>query len=336
MNKKTFIPASYRPKVKGQELLTDAIPGGVLEVSLGDFKNKTKISSIVCIYVGDDDSQTKVIKKYHTESNVIFLTYDQLGDTWNFVFFKKELIFLVNHILVRPIGIYFRPYCPMPSHPKFELCDNLLKAVDSWNGLKIGANSEHFHNSSKGYQLFNTILKCTNGNNKFKIPKTYFVKGINSYRKIEDIMNHLVVKSASGIRSEVATVDKFSCWDLKNISNQPVLFQEKCLGPDIRAHWMEDNCWQVIIEEKRGSIDFRYASWKSPFKKYGTDLDITDFCKKLAKKENLKLIGVDFIKCNNTYYCLESNPNPGWAGFHRHSGCEIDLVKSLLEKIGGT
>lgn len=329
--KRTFIPPEFRPKVKGEHLTSPLLSTKPLAK-----KKRRKKKAIICVHVADDSSQSKAISSHFPKDDIVFLVYDELGITWNFVFLNNNLSFFTDEWEIEPIGIYNRPYCPDAKHPQYHLCDHFMRALENWNGKKIGATSSHFQNSAKGYQLTTTIREAIKATDPkyFRVPTSYYIKGQKSFKKLLKMHSKgLIVKSGSGIRSEVATNEIFAQWELKHIDHLPTLFQEKCLGPDIRVHWTSSGCWQGILHEKNGSIDYRYAKNRKAFERMPFDSKIDAFCKTLATIEKLGLIGVDFIQAAGKFICLESNPNPGWAGFHRTAGDEPELVQKLIHQL---
>lgn len=336
--KSTFISKKYRPNVKG-EFLAPSQPDASISLKLTPtLTDKKREKAIICLHVKDDGSQTNVLKSQAHEANVVFLAYDDLGITWNFSFYKDILEFYLGDKILEPIGIYNRSYCPEVTHDKFHLFHHLLHVLTCWNGSKIGAGMTHTRNSSKGYQSISTIRQAIHEdeNKCFKIPKSYYIKGRQQYLNLIAKNQSLIVKSGSGIRSKVVTFETFKNWNINHVNHLPCLFQETCYGYDIRVHWMEEDCWSVIVYEKIDSIDYRYAKKRGPFEKYEDQAELQSFCKKLATIESLRLIGVDFIKINTNYYCLECNPNPGWAGFHRFCGDEPVIAKKMICKLSKT
>ncbi len=333
-NKQTFIPSDYRPKVKGEKILVTQPP-----VPLNLKNKKKKVSAIVCIHVKEDCSQAKVIQKYNRGKKIVFLHYDDLGITWNFSFYKNVLKFYTQKEEILPKGIYNRPHSPPSTDPRFQLFSNFLSILDShWKGQFIGPMSANFHNSSKPYQLTTTVRQTINhsGGQSIDFPRSFFIKGDESFclNFLQNSQN-LIVKSCSGIRSQVATFDVFQKWDQSALKNLPTFFQIVCKGPDIRIHWLDEKCYSIIVNYKKGSIDFRYAKERGPYEKFTPNKELSEFSKQLVERENLRLAGIDFIKVGETFMCLECNPNPGWAGFHRFSEDEPFLAKNVILKLMG-
>ena len=131
------------------------------------------------------------------------------------------------------------------------------------------------------------------------------------------------------MRSKVASQKEFIEWDFRNINNLPTLFQERIKGKDLRVHVCQNNYWSLLVDSK-DFIDYRYASKESIVYKHITlPNSIKYFCKTLAEIERNNLIGIDLIKKKNDYFCLESNPGPGWSTFN-HSG-KKQFAKKILK-----
>lgn len=328
IEKRAYIPLDFRPTVKGEKL--EAVEKEITY----NLHAKNKIQSIICLNVKDDSSQSRALKQVQGMP-LLFLNYDELGYSWNYSFYNSKLTFYLNDTQISPIGIYCRPYLPDASHPKFYLFNNFMRALDIWPGKFIGPRFGHFQNSSKAYQLTTTIKQAIERLKKDTItfPPSYFVKGIENYKTLLQTGQFLIVKSCSGIRSKVSTQDYFKKWDTTPINFLPTFFQEACIGPDIRVHCLENRFWSVIIKHKEGSIDYRYATNRGNFEKFSTDSTLEEFCRHCAEIEGVPLSGIDFIQVDQKYVCLESNPSPGWAGFHRFSKEEPAIAQALLERL---
>lgn len=329
--KYAFIPSHFRPKVKGEKLDTSFDATTVPTYNLHAPSTK---KAVVCLTVRDDASQNRVIEQHTKPMPVVFLAYDDLGFSWNFSFYQGTLVFYTENEKVDPIGIYHRPYVPPSTHPLFYLFNNLMRVLDVWKGSIVGPGFSHFQNSSKAYQLTTTIREAIKASNTETIdfPQSFFIKGRKRYENFLKNNQDLIVKSCSGIRSEVATEEFFLKWKANRINFLPAFFQTSCKGPDIRIHLFKKHCWGIILHHKEGSIDYRYAKRRGNFEKFELELeqDLKNFCRLCSTIENTSLVGIDFIKVNQKYICLECNPSPGWAGFHRFSGEEPEIAKTLI------
>lgn len=330
--RRTFIPPHFRPRVKGENI-NPQVP--YEKSSLKVSSKKTEKKSVVCITVKDDSSQTRVMQKYVTDKEIIYLYFDDIGIGWNFSYHDNSLTFHTQNETIVPLGIYCRPFCPAIGHSQYDLCNYFSIALNCWKGPKITAGMEHFHNSSKAFQMTTTIRHAIESlnNHSFNFPSSYFVKGEKLFDKVLKKEKSLIVKSCSGIRSEVTTDSTFKKWEKKNLENLPTLFQKACFGYDIRVHFLNGHCWQIILKEKEGGIDYRYAKKKGAFEKMKWNEEMKKFCESMVKFEKLWMAGVDFIKVGKKFYCLECNPNPGWAGFHRACGQEPEIAQTIGKRL---
>lgn len=170
-----------------------------------------------------------------------------------------------------------------------------------------------------------------------KVPTTYLIKG-----KAKDVLSQLpsdlVTKSCSGMRSIAATNDQFKDWSLNNLQNIPTLFQQRIDGVDQRVHLLDDFIWSLEVISK-DCIDYRYSS-RNSVEYSTTELPdvLVEYCKNLARIENNRFVGVDFIRKGETYYGLECNPGPGWSTFRHHSRKKFAqaFIKTLHMKKGKT
>lgn len=336
-NKKTFIPKNYIPKLKGDKLLPLTKINEVdivnIKLTVSDFpitKNKFN-KKFICIAVQDDNSQIMAIKKNVQDLDIEFLEYDFIGTKWDFYFLDKLLIFIVNNNHILPLGIYNRPFIPNTLNDKrYQHCVNFNLALQVWEGYKINCGIENYYNSSKPLQTSLIGKNLNQGCDNIIIPRSYVVK-LNKFKAVKFLFGkRLIVKSCSGVRSKVEHDQKFNNWDFSCLNNIPTLFQECIIGKDIRVHVIKSKIYCVQIKEKQG-IDYRYNK-NSGYELIDLPASIKEFCFFLKKIEKLNLVGVDLIfNCQlNKYYILESNPNPGWAGFHRNSNQEENLARDVV------
>ncbi|MGK5595274.1 MAG: hypothetical protein ACSNEK_07955 [Parachlamydiaceae bacterium] len=111
----------------------------------------------------------------------------------------------------------------------------------------------------------------------------------------------------------------------------PTLFQEKIEGSDIRVHVCGKTIWALRVANK-DCIDYRYASKGIiKYQKIQLTKEIKAFCQTIAQYENNRLVGVDLMKTKNSYFCLESNPGPGWSTFNHSS--KREFAKQVLGKL---
>lgn len=328
MNKKAFIPKAYRPLV----------PGSKLE-NLSCCFNKENFSSskitttcIILISAKDDIVPYHFLKEINSREHIRHLYYDDLGIDWDFIFFNGILKIYLKDLIIKPKAIYHRHPGIFKEHHYYFKHLALFEVLDIWKGNLIGQKRDHYHNSSKAYQGITSIKNAAKeaGNQIVKYPHSFFLKGDFGLLK-NRYKGSLIVKSCSNIRSKVVSDEIFNKWDLKNINHLPTLFQEKIDGIDIRIHVCGKTIWPLVVENK-DCIDYRYASKGSiKYKQVQLPKEINVFCKSVARYENNQLIGVDLMKSGNVYYCLESNPGPGWSTFNHSS--KTEFAKKVLGKL---
>lgn len=327
MHKKTFIPKQYRPDVPGSKLCP---------VSLSidtKFSKKIPEPTILCLSASDDIVPENFFKDIDY-SAITHLHYDELGISWDFSFFQHVLkIHTLNRVLI-PTAIYHRHPGVSGNHRYFHKHAAFFEVLDIWDGNLIGQKRDHHHNFSKAYQGI-TSIKNANliSRRSVKYPRSFFIKGDLAMLK-EKTPSSLVVKSCSNMRSTVVSEEIFQDWDQGNLNNLPTMFQEKINGKDIRVHVCEEIIWTLQIESK-DCIDYRYAS-KGIIKYHKIQLPkyVRKFCKFIARFEKNRFIGIDLIMQEGIYYCLESNPGPGWSTYHHESKKMFSqtIYKQLLKK----
>lgn len=328
MKKKSFIPSAYRPSVPGSRLENLSLNVDKMKFSC----EQVFLSRIFVIAARNDIVPYHFFKEIELEENINHLYYDELGVTWDFSFFDSILKLHFKNCVVIPIAIYHRHPGVNKEHPYYHKHLALFEVLDIWQGNLIGQKRDHYHNSSKAYQGITSISCAAKsiGNQKVKYPRSFFLKGDFGLVKSRS-GNSLVVKSCSNIRSKVVSNEVFNQWDLENVKHLPTLFQEKIEGSDIRVHVCDNTVWALRVENK-DCIDYRYAS-KGTIKYQQIQLpkNIKAFCLAISQYEDNRLVGVDLMKLNNTYFCLESNPGPGWSTFNHSS--KIEFAKLVLSKL---
>jgi len=121
----------------------------------------------------------------------------------------------------------------------------------------------------------------------------------------------LIAKSISAVRSVVGPyVHKAG-----DSVQEPVLFQARILGDNVRVHVI--GAMVVAIRIRSSAVDYRYAE----------DVDYTciklpdairQSCIDISQELGLPFCGIDLIYYDSAYYFLEANPAPGYNAFERH------------------
>ena len=124
--------------------------------------------------------------------------------------------------------------------------------------------------------------------------------------KLNNLSENIIFKSISSVRSIVTNLSNSNT----SLVTEPVLFQEKIIGDNIRVHVIGDSLVAVKIKAK--NIDYRYCQ-DTNFSEFTLPKKIASTCVELAKFLKLYFCGIDLIKSGNSYYFLEANPAPGYS-----------------------
>jgi predicted nucleic acid binding AN1-type Zn finger protein len=313
--KRTFIPNNFRPNVPGSKIDPLNKPRFLLQ------KNSSTLPQKIVLLSSKEDLVTKKVwNDLGSQSFAVHLCYDDLGYSWDFTFSEQILSILTHKGTIIPQSIYHRHPGVNEDHPCYSKHIALFEVMDIWKGNAIGQKRDHFQNTSKPFQAISSILHSIRSteNLQVAIPKTYLIKG--DYKSFKGKLNgKFIVKSCSSMRSIAATNSDYCSWDFNTLKNIPVLFQEKIEGEDYRVHILDDITWSLAVSSK-DHTDYRYSSKKAlKYRPENLPISVKDFCKTLARIEGNRLIGVDFIKSMNKFFCLESNPGPGWSTFNHSS-----------------
>ena len=111
----TFVPISFLSKLKGENLAYVSEKNSLHVNHVNEAPKSVNIEKIVAnniknkfIYtaVQDDSSPGKAIQQHAKNlSDIEFLEYDCIGISWDFYFFDKKLIFIVNGNYIYPTGL---------------------------------------------------------------------------------------------------------------------------------------------------------------------------------------------------------------------------------------
>ncbi len=156
------------------------------------------------------------------------------------------------------------------------------------------------------------------GEDETVLPYSFFIKGHEKLAQ-QKLNASLIVKSCSSYRSKVDTQEEFQKWDREPIKHLPTLFQEHVKGSDLRVHVCIPFFWTLEVKNK-DHVDYRYSTRGSVnYEQTKISSKMRKFCKSMATEEQNSFIGVDFVHSGGKYYCLESNPSPGWSTFNHPS-----------------
>ena len=329
MELRSFIPPSNRPYVPGSRIDDNSIEPDC------SIDNKYPDKAIFIISVKDDIVAEAFWDDFNnTNLPICRIFFDNLGYTWDFSYYNGNLSFVINGHIINPMAIYHRhPGCSVDQQ-FYHKHMSFFEVIDLWDGIMIGQKRDNFHNSSKMYQMAKSLrlaqekAQCKE---VVKMPRSFFVKGRlgELYKKID---GQFIVKSCSGVRSRVADEKEYSKWDLENLNNLPTLFQEKIDGQDVRIHICKTYKWALLITQK-DNLDYRYSSKGTiRYKKIRLNRKLSAFCDAVSSIEQNSFVGIDFIKTVDGYYCLESNPSPGWSTFKHKSRMNFSEKVMLVLK----
>jgi hypothetical protein len=328
MKKRAFIPKSYRPDVPGSKLCEPEQKSCSLNTT------HTLDGELLVISAREDIVPESFLNQIDSRNEVIRLHYDELGVNWDFIFQNGILTVLTPGGIVRPKSIYHRHPGITQNHPYYKKHIAFFEVLDVWKGNLIGQRRDHHHNFSKAYQAVTSLREAKRkiGDDSIKYPRSFFIKGTPEL--LDNLQIALIVKSCSNTRSRVVCKEEYGKWDLDNLNNLPTLFQEKIIGKDIRVHVCHNNIWSLLVDTK-DCVDYRYSTKGSvTYKAIQLPPALQEYCLKIADFEKNKLIGIDLMLSEQEYFCLESNPGPGWSTYNHPSKREFaDHVFKQLQMI---
>ena len=119
----------------------------------------------------------------------------------------------------------------------------------------------------------------------------------------------MIFKSISAVRSIVRPLTK-----LDTVIREPVLFQRRCCGYNVRVHCLGDSYQATKIETD--VIDYRYGQAKLQAN-YQLPETIASECSHITEKLGLTFAGIDLINFNENWTILEVNTAPGYSYFEQ-------------------
>ncbi len=335
--KKTFLSQEYRPKPNGAELDEHYISLAVM--SAGDalfIEDQPSLINSVCIGPKNDVVLQTIEKNLIETTHIKILYLEALYQDWSIFCRNGEIYFLIKDArltnrVFQPKLIYFRAgFCDIESKYAENLY-HLMNILELWQHAILCAPMEHLFNNSKLLQATHTLIpaaKTTHG--LVNIPKSYIVKGSKYFEQIPK--SHVIVKSLSGIRSDVVDHHIFNQWDSEAVNYLPTLFQEKIKGVDIRIHSINQKLYAKKILSKKSSQSLRYKTQTDELQDYSLSPKLEKFCEEVIKREKLNLSGIDLMKTESgSYTCFEINPGPGWSAFHAEEPMHHTFLSHIME-----
>ena len=326
--KKTFLSEKFRPIPVGAELDESHSVENTMQINSCLFIWDTTVSSL-CIGPKNDMVIQTIEKNIQTEHQIKVVYIEELYQTWSLFCRNGEIHFVIRDSLGRntalqPKRLYFRSGCCQPNS---RYSDNLLKLINLlnlWQGEILCRPMEHRLNNSKLLQTVKTIIPVAKNNpGQCDVPKSYVVKGVKNLGKIN--LKQVIVKSLSGVRSDVIDEKVFSDLDKSSLNHLPILFQHKIIGRDIRVHSLNSRFYAKVVLRKKSTQSYRYQTHKDNLCDYLMSKPLKKICHELLESEQLNLAGIDFIIDEyKNYYCFEVNPGPGWSAYHADEDTRTD------------
>lgn len=344
----TFIGPEYRPTILGARL--DKLHEPVYQLQCkaqkiqdnsNDFVQNVININAICFGPRRDNVLINLEHVITTNDEIFVFYYEDIHKKWTFVSQPNENYFIYkkNHtteVKVIPNRLYIRGCYVDQEDNYWHLLGEFFNFIELWNEKVLCSPKQQMPNESKLFQINNSLKKSAQNTLKISIGKSFVVKGKKQYDLFinQYLSKHssYVIKSLSGVRSIVVDEHDFVNWRSENISNLPVLFQEKAEGYDLRVHIINNQLYAKSAYEKN-KVDYRYDSnFSKLIDVTKIDSELQAFCKQVSKEEKNQLLGLDFIKTVFGYVVLEANPSPGWSAYHPYNGFEDEpFITALLE-----
>jgi hypothetical protein len=218
-------------------------------------------------------------------------------------------------------GVYYRR--PGSSDPELyrTLCliDDLLH---NFHGPVIGSTWNRGTNHSK--PLHTAFIGRHSTDSIRSVPTR--LQSVNLHTA-----DDVVVKAISGEKAEVLPLTETRVIDC--VYPVPVQLQQRIRGQNLRVHVCGNKVAALRIESSR--LDYRFDE---DFDVCPTTLpqEVEAWCIEIALREGLSFAGIDLLLQDNTYFCLEINPNPGYHVFEKRmtmKGLIPSISKMLIEHL---
>lgn len=137
-----------------------------------------------------------------------------------------------------------------------------------------------------------------------------------------------IVKSCSGLRSEVRALDETFLGRLVG-GSPPVVAQDRIPGDDVRVHTVGEESFATYIRGSDG-VDYRFSESGGQYVAGDVPGEISDACHRFAAAEGLLMAGFDFrVTDEGRWWCLECNPAPTFLPYEMATGQPI--CEALLQ-----
>jgi len=220
-----------------------------------------------------------------------------------------------------------------PDHPDRLRCHRLHDALLQWMEITparvINRMAAMASNGSKPYQM--QLIR----QHGFATPETLITNDPELARQFYRQHGKVIYKSASGVRSIVASLKPEDFDRLERIRWCPTQFQVQLIGDNLRVHVIGEQVFSTRIRTE--AVDYRYAGRQgsnAEFEPVELDLHLAQRCIGLARSLGLAFAGVDLMLTDDEIYCFEVNPNPGFSYFENMTGQPI--ARAVAEYLAGS
>jgi glutathione synthase/RimK-type ligase-like ATP-grasp enzyme len=234
-------------------------------------------------------------------------------------------------------AVFLRPYATRRVLDLIEGCDNQVIEQVAWfddalmvwteltRALVVNRPSAMASNASKPLQ---THIAKKFG---FETPPTLLTNDRHAATSFQAEHGAAIYKSASGVRSRVARLDREVLARLGTCAC-PLQIQAWIEGVDWRVHVVGDDLFACTIESDE--VDYRYPQAGSAPRMEAASLpaDVAAQCLRLARGLDFALTGIDLRRTKDgRWYFLEANPSPGFTYYEDATGAPIaSAVASML------
>lgn len=195
-----------------------------------------------------------------------------------------------------------------------RLHDALLQWMEITPARVINRMAAMASNSSKPYQM-QWIRQ-----HGFAIPDTLITNDPDLVRQFYQQHGRVIYKSASGVRSIVKLLQPEDFTRLERIRWCPTQFQVQVTGENLRVHVIGKQVFATLI--RTNAVDYRYAvrqGASATLQAVEVDQELGRRCIALAASMGLAFAGIDLMLTDESVYCFEVNPNPGFSYFEQHT-----------------
>jgi hypothetical protein len=195
----------------------------------------------------------------------------------------------------------------------------MLRNVDSRVVNRPGLDMTNW---AKAYHL-QLLRSCG-----FAVPRSLLTNDEEQARAFLDDVTEAVFKGASGEKTIASSYGPELRSRLSLLPASPVLFQERIIGADVRAHLIGTTFLSERIESDR--VNYQYSRTPSSFVPTIVPPDIERMCLAYQAMSGLAFIGFDFMVTDaGEHVVLEANPMPGYDVFDERLGYAIS--QALLD-----